>query len=304
MIRVLSYNILAGGTCRSDSLKKMLKASNADIIGLVEATDDRLVEELADSLGMEYRLSGRAKDPEGQQGALLSHFPILSTKTSITPLLTKQPLLEVGIETADGRPLTVFVAHMTAAFSKAWAASLKRRREMAEILRIMAAHRGTNHLLMGDFNAITPGERVKGSLFLRYMTDPDLYYRLASGAAHGLPNLNYVLPRPLRFAKPLLIAAPKSRALCALFDTIDPLYAPRGGFDLLSQAGYVDCFRALHPREPGFTWPSALPAGRIDYIFASPTLAGRLSACAVETRGDDIDGAAASDHLPVSAAFC
>lgn len=303
MTRVLSYNILAGGTRRVDYLHAMLSARNADVIGLVEASDEGVVAELARRLGMEYRLSGRIKGQAIEQGALLSRLPMLSTRVHRTAVLAKQPLLEVCVEEPDGQPLTVFVAHLTAAFSKAWAARLKRRREVAEILRIMADHQGTNHLLMGDFNTIAPGERVQGSRFLRYMTDPDLYYHLAPGGAHGLPTLNYVVPRPLRFLTPLLTAAPRSKALSILFDTVDPLYAPRGGCDLLSRVGYVDCFRALHPREPGFTWPSALPAGRIDYIFASPDLAGRLAASSVEMGSDDVSGADASDHLPVSAEF-
>lgn len=303
MTRVLSYNILAGGTRRVDRLHAMLRASHADVIGLVEASDEGVVAELARRLGMDYRLSGRIKGQAIEQGALLSRLPILATRTYRTAVLSKQPLLEVCVEEPDGQPLTVFVAHLTAAFSKGWAASLKRRREVAEILRIMAAHQGTNHLLMGDFNTIAPGERVQGSRFLRYMTDPNLYYHLVPGAGRGLPSLSYVVPRPLRFLTPLLTAAPKSRALSALFDTVDPLYAPRGGIDLLRRAGYVDCFRALHPREPGFTWPSALPAGRIDYIFASPQLAGRLAASAVQPCGGGVSGADASDHLPVSAEF-
>ncbi len=303
MTRVISYNILAGGTCRIDQLHQMLQAQHADLIGLVEAVDDRVVEELAARLGMEYRLSGRLKGRVVEQGALLSCYPILSTRAHRTSALTKQPLLEVCVEEPDGQPLTVFVAHLTADFSQGWAANLKRRREVAEILRIMAAHQGTNHLLMGDFNSIVPGERVKGSRFLRYMTDPNLYYHLAAGGKQGLPSLNYVVPPRLRFVKPLLVAAPKSRMLCALFDALDPLYAPRGGFTLLGKAGYVDCFRALHPAEPGFTWPAAMPAGRIDYIFASPTLAGRLARSEVLTGCCKVGGADASDHLPIAAEF-
>jgi endonuclease/exonuclease/phosphatase family metal-dependent hydrolase len=304
MTRVISYNILAGGTRRVDHLQKMIEPRNADLIGLVEAVDERVVETLASRLGMEYRLSGRLKGQRVEQGALLSRLPILSTRTHRTERLNKQPLLEVTVEEPDGQPLTVFVAHLTASFSKAWAANLKRRRELADIARIMAAHHGANHLLMGDFNSIAPGERVKGSRFLRYMTDPDLYYHLALGSSnHGLPSLNYVVPPAFRFITPVLMAAPKSRALGALFDTLDPLYAPRSGFGLLRNAGYVDCFRALHPYESGFTWPSALPAGRIDYIFASPSLAKRLSASAVETGCGKVSGMDASDHLPVFAEF-
>ncbi len=304
MIRVLSYNILAGGARRLEPLYAVLRASGADVIGLVEAVDERVVETLAARLGMDYRLSGRLKGREVEQGALLSRLPILWTKAHSNAVLTKQPLLEVGVEGPDGQPLTVFVAHLTAEFSRGWAASRKRRREVEEILRIMALRQGTNHLLVGDFNAVAPGERVRGSVFLRYMTDPALYYHLSPGAGEGLPTLNYVVPRPLRVVKPLLCAAPRSRGLSLVFDSLDPLYAPRAGFALLRRAGYVDCFRALHPREPGFTWPAALPAGRIDYIFASARLVGRLAASTVGIPGAEASAADASDHLPVLAEFC
>ncbi len=304
MIRVFSYNILAGGIRRVAPLAKMLQSRNVDLVGLVEAVDEQVVAELAERLGMEYRLSGRLKGQQVEQGALLSRFPIRATRAYHTSVLTKQPLLEVRVEEPDGQPLTVFVAHLTASFSKGWAANQKRRREIAEILRLMAPSQGTDHLLMGDFNSIAPGERVKGSRFLRYMTDPDLYYHLASNGTQGLPTLNYVVPPALGFVKPLLGAAPNSKMLCALFDASSPLYAPRGGFDLLSRSGYVDCFRALHPSEPGYTWPAALPAGRIDFIFASSTLAGRLTASAVGAGCAEVNGADASDHLPVFAEFC
>jgi endonuclease/exonuclease/phosphatase family metal-dependent hydrolase len=48
---------------------------------------------------------------------------------------------------------------------------------------------------------------------------------------------------------------------------------PRWALPLLSDAGYVDCYRACHPRDAGFTVPAWSPGGRIDYIFASPDLA-------------------------------
>lgn len=65
-------------------------------------------------------------------------------------------------------------------------------------------------------------------------------------------------------------------------------------------AGYVDVFRALRPESGGYTAKTPTPVVRIDYIFASPSLAGRAVTC------DRVDGALpvyASDHLPVRADF-
>ncbi len=81
------------------------------------------------------------------------------------------------------------------------------------------------------------------------------------------------------------------------------LYAPRGSIDLLLKAGYTDSFRYTNPRASGFTCPAGAPAGRIDYIFASPEMTRRLTCCKVITGGNGIAGEKASDHYPVLAEF-
>ncbi len=303
MIRVISYNICLGGTQRVEPLGRVLASRRPDIVGLVEASDDRVVEALAAHLGMDYRLSGYGKGSERQQSAVLSRLPIRATSVYKTAVLTKQPLLEVTVEEPDGQLLTVFVAHLTAAFSQTWRANRQRRREVQEFVRQMDLQRGTRHLLMGDFNSIFPGERVKGSLFLRHMTGQSLDGQPPIEASLQPPDLDFVVARPLRFLKPALKAAPKNPALCFLLDHLDPLYAPRAGLDALARAGYIDCFRAQHPAEPGFSWPALLPAGRIDYIFASPELAPSLCACEVIAEGGGVSASQASDHLPVFATF-
>lgn len=68
----------------------------------------------------------------------------------------------------------------------------------------------------------------------------------------------------------------------------------------LAESGYTDCYRACHPGEPGFTYPADAPWLRLDYVFAAPTMAARLTACEVVV--GDI-AARASDHLAVVARF-
>lgn len=75
---------------------------------------------------------------------------------------------------------------------------------------------------------------------------------------------------------------------------------PRLSIPLLLAAGYVDCYRALHPEQSGYTYRSDAPLARIDYIFASPQMARRLRACE-RVEGELAGGA--SDHLPVWADF-
>ncbi len=69
----------------------------------------------------------------------------------------------------------------------------------------------------------------------------------------------------------------------------------------LLDAGYVDCFRALHPRDDGFTLPASGPKVRLDYVFADPALSASLRECRVVTQPDTVR--TASDHLPVLAEF-
>src|SRR6266550_4474569 len=167
----------------------------------------------------------------------------------------------------------------------------------------MASKRGTPHLLMGDFNAIAPGDHFKASALLRYLIIMDKQYRRNPHEDFEHPNLDSVVPKPLRFLYPLLQTITRSKALCALLDKSGSLYARRGSINMLRKAGYIDCFRLKNPNDPGFTCPAASLAGRIDYIFASPELAERLSACYVVTKGNGLRGDEASDHLPVVAEF-
>jgi len=76
----------------------------------------------------------------------------------------------------------------------------------------------------------------------------------------------------------------------------DPRQAIR---DVLA-AGYVDCFRACQPDAPGYTFPSERPWLRLDYIFACPVMARRLTAAGYV---DCPKARRASDHLPVWAQF-
>src|SRR6266487_2192277 len=252
---------------------------------------------------MQHRMSGSPAHGQDWDIALLSRLPIIEVQTHVRPGILTKPLLEACIREEDGRKLTVFVTHLTAAFSHGRGGDGIRRSEVREILRIMAPKRGIPHLLMGDFNAIAPGDRLKASALLRYLITMDLQYRRNPHEDFGHPNLDAVVPEPLRFLYPLLQTIPRSKVLCALIDEAGSLYASRGSISMLREAGYIDCFRYTNPYDPGFTCPAAAPAGRIDYIFASPEIAGRLSRCCVITEGNGLHSDEASDHLPIVAEF-
>src|SRR5215467_3726043 len=320
MTRILSYNIQTGGTHRTDKLATFIAAIGPDVVGLTEATDAHVAQELAERLGMQVILSGEGKHKKDWQVGILSRLSIRGFQRHLRPeIFTKQNLLEVCIEEADGNILTVFVAHLTAAFHKRSESDRIRRNEVQEILRVMATKQGTSHLLMGDFNAISPGEGLKASALLSYVMNPEQDYlkkykefiervvgaglapaRLLSGRPQGSP-----LPFITRSYSQILEAIPRNKLLTSVADTNSPLFlsifAPRAGIEQLNQSGYVDCYRRMNQQKPGFTYPALAPAGRIDFIFASPEMAQRLEASYVVVKAAGIRGSEASDHLPVFA---
>lgn len=67
---------------------------------------------------------------------------------------------------------------------------------------------------------------------------------------------------------------------------------------LTLDAGYVDAYRALHPDNPGFSFPTWDPHVRLDYLFVPAAFAARIRVCEILS---DPPAAAASDHLPLVA---
>lgn len=300
MTRILSYNIHTGGTNRIDQLATIMRESRADVIGLAEATDPQVAEELAERLGMQLHLTGEARHIRDWQLGVLSRLPIVDIQTHTRPeIFTRRHVLEVCIEEAGGKLLTVFVVHLTAHFYKGAESDRVRRGEIQEALRLMSHRRGQPHLLIGDFNGIAPGEGLKASALLPYMINPKQDYLKKYKDFTGRSELDFVTRSSVQILKSLS----QNTFLSAVADISSPLFTPRAGLELLHRAGYVDCYRSINREKPGFTCPAGSPAGRIDFIFASPELAQRLSAAYVVVKAAGVRGEEASDHLPVFAEF-
>jgi endonuclease/exonuclease/phosphatase family metal-dependent hydrolase len=303
MTRILTYNILMGAAKRVDPLVDMISSVQPDIVGLAEAVRPDVVEKLGQRLGMQHIMSGPASHSDYWQVALLSRLPVVYSRTHIRPQTLTKPLLEVCLEEPGGRQITVFVIHMAASFSHGWAGDGIRRREARELLQIMAAKTGTPHVVIGDFNTLAPGEAFEASTLLRYIVEQDERHKQNPAAMEGHPYLDFVVPEPLRIFKPLLRLIARVPLLDILFDGAASLYAPRSSISMLLKAGYVDCFRQMNPGVAGFTCPAGAPAGRIDFIFASPELAASLTSSQTLTSGISVSAEQASDHQPVVAEF-
>ena len=65
----------------------------------------------------------------------------------------------------------------------------------------------------------------------------------------------------------------------------------------LRSKGFLDCFRAVHETEHGFTLPPNPPRVRLDYFFVNNALRPKLCACQVIYSPMGVKQA--SDHLPV-----
>jgi endonuclease/exonuclease/phosphatase family metal-dependent hydrolase len=314
MTRIVSYNILAGGynvreagVRRSAQIIAMLRSVQPDVVGLVEAIHPKIkqtpsvLEEIAEELQMQVVLGSTCC--KEYPLALLTRLPIVDTKIYERPGILARPLLEVCVKEENGEHLTIYLTHLSAAFNRGRAGGAVRLREVAEILRITAPLRaeGRPHLIMGDCNSLAPGDAFKASSLLRYVVQMG---RASLGPTNdGHPNLHEVVPPRLRFLQPLLNLVASNDILCSLFDMAAYLYAPRGCIRNLKHL-YVDSYRHIHPYTQGFTCPAAAPAGRIDYVFASPSLAERLTDCDVLRTGTNgITGDQASDHLALSAEF-
>jgi exodeoxyribonuclease III len=69
----------------------------------------------------------------------------------------------------------------------------------------------------------------------------------------------------------------------------------------LIEAGWIDAYRTLHPKDAGFTLPPGAPAVRLDYLLVPPPLVERVVSC--EPADDAPLVARASDHLPLVVDF-
>jgi endonuclease/exonuclease/phosphatase family metal-dependent hydrolase len=242
-LKILSYNICNGGGDRLPLIASLIQSRRPDLVALQEATDRSKAESLANMLEMELAF-GEAGS--GFHLAWLSRLPVVRWENHRLPALTRA-LLEIEV-VWKGTALSLFTTHLWPRGSVE--GERRRIEEVQAILGVLRPLGDRPHLLLGDFNALSPGDPI------------------------GTPHVE--------------------REGAQVRDL------PRWIISMLLDAGYVDCYRAQHPSEPGYTFAPFHPWARIDYIFASSALAIRLLACEVATGAETRE---ASDHFPVWAEF-
>jgi len=245
-LRLLSYNVRYGGTQREAQLAAVIRSAEPDVVMLQEATDPGVVREIAARTGMPHWGATR-KHSTG----FLSRVPVHSHQWLLARA-ARHPFLEVvlGDAATGAERCRLYGLHLTAWFSR-WSENT-RAREIRALLQGIRAHQHGVHLIVGDFNALAPGERLE-------------------------------VARMPAWIRAMIWVSGRDIARHTIQTMLD--------------ARYADAWRALHPGEPGFTFPTWDPHLRLDYVFLPARDAGRLRRC--EVLRDPPDAQSASDHFPL-----
>jgi len=328
-VRVVTYNILVGGTGRHRLIRDVLARTGADVIALQEVCDLDFLEELGRHLGMTV-LAGEPSEPSPScHVAILSRLPVGAWRNRQHRGRMLRSHLHCEVETGGTAVplLGIHNVHLAARFGERAKGEARRMRELSAVLDGVSREPVLPHVLLGDFNALSPGDTVAATRFFRRMselrragllvTQQDGYVgplqveRESGSGADALaaawqeagidPRLAPGIPILPRVVWPLTAGLPVSGGL----DRFLGRFIERWTIERVLRVGYVDCFRRVHPRALGRTSATWLPAARVDYVFATPDLADCLAGCDVigGRRWPDADVTTASDHFPVIADF-
>jgi exodeoxyribonuclease-3 len=244
-LRLLSYNIRYGGAGREEPIAEAVRSCDPDLVVLQEATDPSVVARVAELAQMKVW----GARPQYSMG-YLSKLELAHHEWH-RPRGARHPFLELVPAGTDFR---VFGLHLTAVHS-AWTEQ-QRVRELRALMSGITRHQEGFHVLVGDFNALSPGERLD----VKRMPPRLRVLVWLSGGARRL----------------------KQAAIQTVLD-----------------GGYVDGFRALHPDDQGFTFPTWDPHVRLDYVFLPRKYGDRIASCEVLRTPSAVR--AASDHFPLLA---
>lgn len=322
-LRVVTYNILLGGARREGHITSVLRRANADVIALQEVSNPDFAASLARDLGMELVI-GTASDGSGVNLAVLSRLPIRRWRNHLHRGRMLRSHLEVLVTVGGARvdELHLHVVHLAARFGERKKGEERRGRELDALLGDLGDAPASPRLITGDFNALAPGDHLEATAFFARMAElrrAQVLVRQANGLvapkrvgedpavdeawlrAGVDPRLDVGIPVLPFVVYPLTALLPRSRTVDrVLGGTIERWTVSR-----IIEAGYVDCFRRLHPRAHGYTCATWMPAARIDYVFADEQMVARLQRCeVVGGRGwPDREANVASDHHPLLAEF-
>jgi endonuclease/exonuclease/phosphatase family metal-dependent hydrolase len=153
MLRIATYNLYFGGVDRLEPIYRVLAHLAADVIALTEADDPAVVATLAGRLGLYHQWARGSGD---RHIATLSRFPILEWQLYNRPPLT-QAVLETKLALSPST-LTTYNAHLLPTLLLPF--EIRRWQAVGRLLEIIRTRQPGPHLILGDLNAIAPGDRV------------------------------------------------------------------------------------------------------------------------------------------------
>src|SRR5438128_1543251 len=111
IVRVLSYNILAGSEDRLPLIVRVIQQQQPDVVALLEARSHSNTETLAHQLGMDL-IFGEVNNINKDHVVWLSRLPIVHWENHRLPVFAKT-LLEIEI-LWEGTHLKLFATHLKA----------------------------------------------------------------------------------------------------------------------------------------------------------------------------------------------
>jgi endonuclease/exonuclease/phosphatase family metal-dependent hydrolase len=148
-LRILSYNILKGGSGREPLLAAVITACSPDIVIFQEGYSPAVVERLASSCEMKYWAA-----TAGHSVAYMSRIEV-ATHGWRRVRWARRAYLELRL--ADSG-LTIFGVHLSAVHSNL--TERRRAYEVRALLESVERHQRGLHVVTGDFNTLAPGERL------------------------------------------------------------------------------------------------------------------------------------------------
>jgi endonuclease/exonuclease/phosphatase family metal-dependent hydrolase len=145
-LRIATYNVRFGGVGRKASIAAVLASLRPDVVILEEATDPSTVAWIGQQVGLTHIVA-----QPGRSVAALGREPI---EASWHELGIGRAALEITLGSDQAR---IFGIHLAAGLSQ-WG-ERHRRTEVARLLEQIKATGGSERtMIVGDFNAIAPGD--------------------------------------------------------------------------------------------------------------------------------------------------
>jgi exodeoxyribonuclease-3 len=146
-LKLLSYNIRFGGGGREQALAETIVAAAPDLVVFQEAIDPRVIERLSAATNLPHWAARRSHSI-----GFLSRQEIEYYEWHY-PAGSKHSFLEI---VPAGTRTRIFGLHLSARFSK-WD-ERRRAHEIRALLNGIKHYQDGFHVLLGDFNALAPGE--------------------------------------------------------------------------------------------------------------------------------------------------